>query len=281
MPARARRAMLCVASVLRMVALLAPGFAASAQAAPAEDCAQPLSLAYYAIPPFYYRSTDGSGWQGIDRDVVDELARRTGCRFEPRFESRVRIWQQLRAGTLDMSMSGIQTPERDRFARFIPYATERNLLAVRSAVTAKLKPTTILSNDVLTLATTRGYRYGPPFDEWIERLKGSGRVFEAADEEAAFRLVVVGRADAAIVRDMAWPILARTYPADALQRLDIGAPPIDTGVVLSRARIGDTLYEKFHAAIQAMKRDGSLQRIIQRHVPPHLPAPARPDGAAH
>ncbi|WP_374400322.1 substrate-binding periplasmic protein [Niveibacterium sp.] len=277
---RAGHVMLRARIARRIVAWLGLIVAAGTPAAPLQDCTRPLSVAYYATPPFYYRSTDGATWQGIDRDVVDELAQRTGCRFEPRFESRVRIWQQLQAGALDVSMSGIQTAERERFARFIPYATERNLVAVRRAATGTITPSSVLTDDTLTVAITRSYRYGPPFDDWVAR-QANGRVFEAADEEAAFRLLVIGRADAAIVRDLAWPTLKRSYPAAVLQWLDVGAPAIEIGVVLSRAQIGDALYEKFRAAILAMKQDGSLQRIIQRHVPPDVPSSTRPDGAAH
>lgn len=280
MPDRASPVSLC-ACIARRIAWLGLLVAGVAPAAPLQDCTRPLSVGYYAIPPYYYRSAYGGAWQGIDQDVVDELARRTGCRFEPRFESRVRIWQQLQGGRLDMSMSGIPTPERERFARFVHYTTERNLVAVRRAAAGKINASSVLSDETLTVAITRSYRYGPPFDDWIARQAGAGRVFEAADEEAAFRLLVIGRADVAIVRDSAWPFLVRTYPADALQRLDVGAPAIEIGVVLSRSQIGDALHDKFRAAILAMKHDGSLQRIIQRHVPPDQQATARPNAATY
>jgi len=248
--------------------------ATNAIAEPLQACTRPLSVGFYAIPPYYYRGSDGAEWRGIDRDLIDELARRTGCRFEHRFESRVRIWQQLQAGSLDLSASAVQTPERARFARFIPYTTERNLVAVRSSAAASINATTVMTDPTLTLAITRGYRYGAPFDDWIETLKAAGRATEASDEEAALRLVMIGRADAAIVRDSAWRLLARLYPAASLRRLDVGAPAIEVNLVLSRAQIGAGLYDKFNAAIASLKHDGSLRRIIDRHVSPEA-APAR------
>ncbi|WP_374513503.1 substrate-binding periplasmic protein [Niveibacterium sp.] len=242
-----------------------------ALAEPLQACTRPLSVAFYAIPPYYYHGADSTEWRGIDRDLIDELARRTGCRFEQRFESRVRIWQQLEAGSLDLSASAIQTPERDRFARFIPYTTERNLVAVRSSAPASTNASTVLTDPALSLAITRGYRYGPPFDSWIDTLKRSGRVVEAADEEAALRLVTIGRADAAIVRDSAWRLVSRLYPTASLRRLDVGAPVIEVNLVLSRAQIGTGLYDRFNAAITSLKRDGSLRRIVDRHVSPDSP----------
>jgi polar amino acid transport system substrate-binding protein len=103
--------------------------ACAAYAQPGDACGD-LSLACYEMDALYYHAPDG-GWAGIDKDVIDELARRTGCRFQTTRESRVRIWSQLARAKLDMSVSGIATPERERFARFIPYFSTRNYVLMR------------------------------------------------------------------------------------------------------------------------------------------------------
>ncbi|MFY7864122.1 MAG: hypothetical protein ACOVRJ_04700, partial [Roseateles sp.] len=54
----------------------------------------PYTLAYYELGALYYRDADGR-FAGIDKDVVEELSRRSGCSFKTVRESRVRIWDQL------------------------------------------------------------------------------------------------------------------------------------------------------------------------------------------
>ena len=86
-----------------------------AGSAAAASCG-PYTVAMYQHGALYYRS--GEQWAGIDKDIVDELARRTGCELRMTRDSRIRIWTMLKEGTLDMTMSGISTPEREGFARF-------------------------------------------------------------------------------------------------------------------------------------------------------------------
>ncbi|GAA5180317.1 hypothetical protein GCM10025771_24530 [Niveibacterium umoris] len=258
----------CGAAVLLLWATL---IASSCLAAPLADCTRPLTVGFYAIAPYYYALEDKPGWHGIDRDLIDELALRTGCRFEARFESRVRIWQQIETGTLDLTVSGIETAERQRFATFIAYASERAVLAARAdRAPAPRSPAAVLGDKTLTLAVTRGYRYGPPFDTWIDSLRASDRVFESADEDSALRLVALGRVDATILRDSAWAIATRAYPAGSLRLVDMGAPSLNAALVLSRAVIGPALEEKIRAAIAEMLRDGTLLRMLERHMPPDI-----------
>ena len=94
-----------------------------------------LGLAFYELGALYYSKPDG-GWAGIDKDIVDELEKRTGCHFQATLESRVRIWTLLASGKLDMSVSGISTPEREKFARFVPYFSTRNYVLLRKGLSA-------------------------------------------------------------------------------------------------------------------------------------------------
>jgi polar amino acid transport system substrate-binding protein len=59
--------------VRSMLLAVAACLAGSAAAAP---CG-PYTVAMYGHGALYYRS--GEQWAGIDKDIVDELARRTGC----------------------------------------------------------------------------------------------------------------------------------------------------------------------------------------------------------
>ncbi|MDP1357576.1 transporter substrate-binding domain-containing protein, partial [Klebsiella pneumoniae] len=71
--------------------------------------------------------------QGVDKDLVDALAQRSGCKLSTVVDSRARIWDQLARGTLEITTSGVATPERERIAEFWPYFRSRNRAVVRAA----------------------------------------------------------------------------------------------------------------------------------------------------
>jgi polar amino acid transport system substrate-binding protein len=75
---------------------------------------------------------------GIDKDLIEEIGRRSGCRFSQESDARARIWIRLAEGSLDMSVSGIPTPERDQFARFIIYFQTRNHLLMAPEKAARI-----------------------------------------------------------------------------------------------------------------------------------------------
>ena len=95
--------------------LLQAALFASLLAAPLARACGPYTLTFYEFGSLYYRDQSGA-YVGIDRDVVDELARRSGCVINGKIDSRVRTWARLADGNLDMSVSGIATPEREEFA---------------------------------------------------------------------------------------------------------------------------------------------------------------------
>lgn len=95
---------------------------------------RPISFARCEFGLLY---SDGYG--GIDDDVQQELARRSGCMFETSLRPRERIWVELERGTLDMAGSGLQTPARNKFAYFAHYAVEDNHVLIGPQLPAGIK----------------------------------------------------------------------------------------------------------------------------------------------
>ena len=101
-------------------------------AAAATPCGS-YKVAFYDHGALNSLHADGR-WRGIDTDIVEELARRSGCQLALVLESRVRIWAMLESGQLDMTVSGIATPERQAYANFIPYLASRNYILLSKDV---------------------------------------------------------------------------------------------------------------------------------------------------
>eukprot|EP01036_Dinobryon_divergens_P007957 gene7957-10624_t len=111
--------------LMLVTALAAP--AAGVLAADPPDCSRPLTLALHDHGLLFSAQTG----EGIDKDVADELIRRSGCKVNVSLMPRARIWQLIEAGGLDFSLSGITNEARDRFATFAWYFSNKYYLLVR------------------------------------------------------------------------------------------------------------------------------------------------------
>lgn len=259
---RCRTLFLCL-----FVLLQVSQFARPAQAAP---CG-PFTVAFYEHGALYWQRADGS-WTGIDKDIVDELARRTGCRFEGQLESRVRIWAMLAAGQLDMSVSGLATAERELHSHFVPYLSSRIYLLVNPSVADTVMSLDDFAADArYKVATVSGFRHGPALDAWLDQLRASGRVHGAADFRSLMRLLEIGRVDAVLALQTSWAPLRSQQRAAGWRAKDWSPRSVLVGgLVLSRKRIPPEVVKLFETTIAAMREDGTILAIATRHVGPEL-----------
>ncbi len=241
--------------------------AASARQGGAPAC-PPLSVAFYDHGALYYRGADGA-WTGIDKDVVNELARRNGCRFHSTTESRVRIWSMLRAGTLDMSVSAIPSPERRAFARFVPYMATRNYLLLPRAIAAKVHSLDdFLAEPGYKIAVVKSFKHGPTYDAWLDKLRAQGRVYETADYTTLIRLLKIGRVQAILSLATSWaPSFRSGLLNEDFRALDWAPRDVVVGaLVLSRRNVPAATVAAFDKSMREMRADGTLKRIFERHV---------------
>lgn len=251
-----------------MLAILSLGlaFPATGAAGPVDCGSRPIRLAFYEYGYLYDQD------RGIDRDVVDELVRRTGCAFEFQVMPRARIWADLAAGTLDMSVSGIQTAERDRFAWFAPYLSMKNYALVHASLAAQVRHAEdFLAQPELTFGVVRAFRHGAEQDRWLDRLRRAGRVQESPDVETLFRKLAQGRVDALFSQ----PPVYRKYLLDQNLRDTVaildwtpGEQGVPHGLILARSRFSEAEAGRWRSVLKQMRDDGSLKRIFSRYLPP-------------
>lgn len=236
--------------------------------------AQPAGCGPYRVALYEYGSLAfrdaGQRPAGIDIDILEEVSRRTGCRFEPFVDSRVRTWTDLASGALDMTVSAIATEERQQFARFVIYLSGRNRLLVRADLSGSVSTLQAFTErSRLRLAVVKGFKHGPQWDRWVEQLRQQGRVDEYADANQVARLVALGRDAAFLSEPVVWGrILADNKLQGRVTVID--AFPDDNyaaGFALSRARVREEDARKIQDAIAAMRADGSLLRIYGARLP--------------
>lgn len=242
----------------------------------ATQAAQPecgtIGLAFYELGALYYQAPNGN-WAGIDKDVIDEVAKRTGCKFQSTLESRVRIWTQLSSGKLDMSVSGIPTPEREKFARFIPYFVTRNyVLMAKSLPASAATAEGFLVVPEYKVAVVKSFKHGADYDAWLDKLRAQGRVYDAPDFRSVVRLLKLGRVHAVLALPTSWvPVLEQEGMTGDVRILDWS--PRDAlvhGLIVSRERVPDATADRMAKAIHAMRDDGTLLTIFKRHIGPEL-----------
>jgi len=242
--------------------------AACLAAGGAQAACGPFNVAMYEHGALYYR--EGSNWAGIDKDIVDELMRRTGCQLNMTRDSRIRIWTMLKEGTLDMTMSGISTPERQAFARFTPYLQSRNVLLLRNeAARSAGSLEQFIAAPQLKVAVIKGFRHGTAYDAWLERLRVQGRVHETADYTTLVRLFRIGRVDAILQLHSNLEALRRDQQlrSQFVARDWVAHENVAAAMVISRL-VPDAAASRLEQALRDMRQDGTIKAILMRHTNP-------------
>lgn len=250
---------------LRAAALAAGGAAASASAA--EPACGPHVAALYPYAPFFRELPDG-GSEGIDKDMFDELARRSGCELRLVVESRVRIWEQMKTGAAMLTLSAVPTPERQTFAEFTPYAQGRYHLMLRPDVARRVKTLKAFEADrSLTMLAVKGYAHGPTLDASLQRLRAQGRVHEVADFPAVLRMASAGRAHALLALPSAWSDVETAMGEKrAWVALDVAPNERTLGALALSLQMPPADRQRLRRALQGMLADGTVTGIMRRHL---------------
>ncbi|MBV8636149.1 MAG: transporter substrate-binding domain-containing protein [Burkholderiaceae bacterium] len=237
-----------------------------AHAAPQATCTRPLTVAYFDIGALY----NGATGKGIDRDLVEEIGRRIGCKVSARFLSRTLVLHLMETGHLDISASAIPTPERAKFAEFVPYFWTRNELITLANPPLPDTPDGFLSAPDLRLGVVRRYLHGAGWDEWIEALRAQGRVVEASDTHELVQLLYAGRISAF----PAIPYVSMTFLDISGRRTPIkrarwfaDQPGTEGTLLLSRTTLDQPTRDAIAQAVREMREDGTLATIFARYVP--------------
>jgi polar amino acid transport system substrate-binding protein len=166
-----------------MMRTLIAGLLLASMGVTAQACG-PYTAALYPYARFYYEDPQ-TGPAGIDKDMFDELARRSGCQLRLVVESRVRIWDQMRRGVVQLTLSALISPARREIAELVPYAQGRYQVLMRRELAARAPSIAAFEADSkLRLLDVRGYAHGPTIDAWVLRMRNQGRLVEPATSPA-------------------------------------------------------------------------------------------------
>ncbi|WP_431288198.1 substrate-binding periplasmic protein [Roseateles chitinivorans] len=228
----------------------------------------PYTVGLYEYSGLYYRDEQGR-WTGIDKDVVDEVARRSGCKLIAITESRVRIWARLASGQMDMTVSALMTKERELLVEFIPYIESKQFVVMRPALAASSgTPAAFLADKRRRVIVVRGYVFTPTVESWLTSLRIQGRVDEAPDQPTAIRIFKAGRGDAVVLGAHSLALARRADPVFAgFTALSFAPNERSIGALaLSRERIPQADRDLMRHAVEDMLKDGTIDGYKHRHL---------------
>ncbi|TDR79709.1 substrate-binding periplasmic protein [Paludibacterium purpuratum] len=250
--------------------LLAAGLLAGTGQAAAQPACQPvLRIALDEYGSYFFIDARHQ-MTGIDLEIANELARRLHCRPQIRVESVVRIMRLVALGEIDMAMHKFVTEDRARIAWLTPYLREHNVALVRKGGPPPGMAAFVDNPKWLLGAGTSWHLGTALYDDLVTRMRGQGRVMEAADTDQLYTLLRANRVQVIITSA---EVYRRQLSREELAQYRIedwngNAPYPSLNVMLARATVNEALATRVAAALQAMRADGTLRRIVEKYVAP-------------
>ncbi len=231
------------------------------------DCSRVFTLALHDHGLLYSAETDS----GIDKDIADELIRRSGCKVTTSLMARARIWQLIESGALDFSLSGITNAEREKFAGFAWYFSNKYYLLVRkdSGVHSHQD---FEQNAKLQLGVIRGFRYSATANRLVDQLLQANRVRQAAGLAPLYEALMLNHIQAMIIEPFDYPTLDEKKVRDISSIMEFNDPPVLHGLIMSKKSLPAAEQEKWQALVSEMRRDGTVRRIFEKYFKPDLAA---------
>lgn len=225
--------------------------------------AEPLYLVTAAFPPYAFM--ENGQQQGITVDLVREACARLreDCRID--FVPFSRGIEMLKTGKADGMFPYSRTPDRLDYAQYPATA----LVSDYSALFVRADSTITFDGDFSRLASfhfgvTRGTFQGEAFAQAAERYQL--RIEDVSDQEQNIRKLLAGRIDIAVGRGVVIEYSAQQMRKTAEIRML--KPVINRGelfVAFSKQRDFQPLMNRLDQVLQAMRHDGTYERILARY----------------
>ncbi|QNM98369.1 substrate-binding periplasmic protein [Chitinimonas koreensis] len=222
---------------------------------------------------YTFRWADGSGAgsvRGVDYDLIALLAQRaSGCPMIQVQLPLTRVLKQIESGEIDVNGQKVCTPERGRYAWLLPYLRGKNHVLFRRDRGVAESAEAALGDDGLSIGIVRGGVYGAAYDAQIARLRAAGRIVEVPDLDTLYHQFRIGRFGAIVSTPPTYvAMLGERYLRESVRVVDWapGEPVYPVCLLLSRKRFSADQAARIAEVLQGMRRDGSIQRIVERYL---------------
>ncbi|WP_090691503.1 substrate-binding periplasmic protein [Paraburkholderia phenazinium] len=229
------------------------------------ECSRSFTLALHDHGLLYSVDTD----TGIDKDFADELIRRSGCQVRVSLMSRARIWKLIESGGLDFSLSGIANSERNQYADFAWYFSDKYYLLVRKDAGIH-RLADFEHNDQFQLGVIRSFRYSESANRLVDSLAADNRVTQAGGLDPLYQALLVGRIQGMIIEPFDYPAIDEKKIRDVTNIVEFDDPAVPHGLIMSKKALPPSEREKWRALVNEMRADGTVRRIFEKYFKPDL-----------
>jgi polar amino acid transport system substrate-binding protein len=229
------------------------------------DCSRSFTLALHDHGLLYSVDTDA----GIDKDFADELVRRSGCQIRVSVMSRARIWQLIESGALDFSLSGITDDERDRYADFAWYFSNRYYLLVRND-SGIHRLADFEREEPFQLGVIRSFRYSESANRLVDTLSAENRVSQAGGLDPLYQALILRRIQGMIIEPFDYPAIDEKKIRDVTTIVEFNDPAVPHGMIISKKALAPAERQKWRELVNEMRRDGTVRRIFEKYFKPDL-----------
>ncbi|MEX6501155.1 substrate-binding periplasmic protein [Pseudomonas zhanjiangensis] len=211
-------------------------------------------------PPYVDQGRDDGGALGR---LISAVFAQAGYRVEYVFNPWKRNLLMLRKGELDAVMPYACSEARQAYSLCSAPLVYGDVVLFRSKG-ADFDWQRIEDLAAYRIGTTLGYSYGPQFDE--KRGQGLFNIQESAKSETALRLLLHGRIDIHPQdRAVGYALLQRQFSAAERALIDHHPRSLNRESLHLLFRSGDAqaaeLHRRFNQGLQALARNGELQRL--------------------
>nr|WP_315224516.1 transporter substrate-binding domain-containing protein [uncultured Albidiferax sp.] len=217
------------------------------------ECGRPLTLALHVHGLLYSAELDA----GIDKDFAEALAQRSGCN------------KLIESGALDFSMSGIASEERNTYAAFAWYFSNKYYLLVNKSSNVQ-KLSDFEDQPGLKLGAIRSFRYSSTANRMVDKLVQAGRVSYASGLEPLYQVLALGRIQGMVIEPFDIGDVEAKRIHDTTQIIEFNDPPVPHGLIISKKSIPSAEIAKWMAVVQSLRNDGTVLRIFEKYFPPAL-----------
>jgi len=256
------------------LACLLPFFLASNMAAATPKCPpHPIRLDFLELG-IYYKSERGvAAGNGIDRDLVDELSKRSGCVFNAKVQPRARSWIELKAGRIDMMTATLSTPEREEFLWLFPYVRTHHIILLGPSAPSTLHTLAqFQAARSLKFGVIRGFAHSAFYDPLIAEWTKEDRVRVYVDEAHLINALIQGEVAAATSYPGVFQfyINAKVNPNSVrMVDWDKGNLQVLGNFAISKANFSKDEAHEWGMLIKAIQQDGTLLKIYRKYVGAH------------
>jgi polar amino acid transport system substrate-binding protein len=219
---------------------------------------------------YYYH--DGVG---LDKDLAEQLAKRSSCRFELKVMLRSRIWQEMQDGNVDMTFSAVATPERTAFAWPAPCLWFKNVIILNKDAGQGLHSAEdFIATPNLRVGLVRGY-IGSPYNDFLSQLRNIARVEEVEDVGRLYSMLKVGRFQAVISSYLVYAYyLKDPVLAEHVQIVDWApnAPQEAINLLISKKKFSQEESKRWSEVLKNINADGTMLKLLNSYAPPEVAA---------